>query len=106
MKYFLTLILLVSLVGIISPKKSFGSDDTSRAKIQKHRMTITQTLKKYTDKWMTIPGVTGTGEGQSDHKPCIMIFTNGNEAFIKTKIPNTVNGYKVIFHETGEIHAH
>jgi hypothetical protein len=105
MKYFLALILLFC-ASVSSPKKSFGSDDSSRAKIQKHRMTITETLKKYTDKWMTIPGVTGTGEGQSDHKPCIMIFTNGNEAFIKTKIPNTVNGYKVVFHETGEIHAH
>jgi len=68
-------------------------------------MTITDVLKKYTDVWMKIPGVVGAGEGKSEGKPCIMVFTNGNSRLIKKKIPKTIDGHKVIFEETGEIKA-
>lgn len=68
-------------------------------------MTITETLDTYTEKWLKIPGVVGTGEGKSGGKPCIMIMTSGNLKQIKKKIPKTVEGYKVVFEETGEIKA-
>ena len=72
-------------------------------KVTGHKMTITEVLQKNTDKWMKISGVIGTGEGKSEGKPCIMIFTNVNSKRIRKKIPKTVDGYKVIFEETGDI---
>ena len=68
-------------------------------------MTITEVLEKHTDKWMEIPGVIGTGEGKSDDKPCITILMANNYETIKKKIPKTVEGYKVVFQETGEVRA-
>ncbi len=68
-------------------------------------MTITQVLEKHTDKWMRIPGVTGTGEGMSDGKPCIIVFIHKTSATIKKKIPKMVGGYTVILEVTGEIKA-
>lgn len=87
--------------------KTYGSNDSlDRIDSIKHKkMPITKVLAKYTDKWMAIPGVTGTGEGRSDGKPCIVIFTLGDPAPIKKKIPETVEGYKVTFEVTGEIEA-
>jgi hypothetical protein len=66
-------------------------------------MSISEVLDKYTEKWLKIPGVVGTGEGKAENKPCIMVFTNGNAKQIKKKIPKTVEGYKVVFEETGVI---
>ena len=68
-------------------------------------MPISEVLDKYTEKWLKIPGIVGTGEGKSEGKPCIMIMTNGNSKQIKKKIPKTIEGYKVVFEETGEIKA-
>ena len=70
----------------------------------KHRkMTIDQVLTKYNDKWLAIPGVIGTGEGKSDNKPCIMIFVSDHLHSVQKRIPDIVEGYKVVFHQTGEI---
>lgn len=66
-------------------------------------MTITEVLKKYTDTWMKISGVIGTGEGESGGKPCIKVFINKHSKLIKKKIPKNVEGYEVVLEETGTI---
>ena len=68
-------------------------------------MTVSEVLKKYTVKWMKIPGVTGTGEGKSENKSSILVFIEHQTEVIKKKIPKTAGGYPVIFVETGKIEA-
>ena len=68
-------------------------------------MPISDVLDKYTEQWLQIPGVVGTGEGKSAGKPCILVFTTGNTKVIKKKIPKTVDGYTVVFQGTGKIKA-
>jgi hypothetical protein len=68
-------------------------------------MTVAEVLKKYTEKWMKIPGVIGTGEGESGGNPCIKVFIEHNSIAIKKKIPKIVDGYKVVLEETGKIKA-
>jgi len=70
-----------------------------------HKMTIDQVLTKYNDKWLSISGVVGTGEGKSGDKPSVMIFVSDHLESVKKKIPHTVEGYKVLFRKTGEIKA-
>jgi hypothetical protein len=89
---------------------TFGNDtssfrDTTHAKSSHHKMTVAEVLAKYTDTWMKIPGVTGTGEGKSDGKPCIMVFIERKSEAIKKKIPKEAGGYKVVLKETGKIQA-
>ena len=68
-------------------------------------MTVAEVLAKHTDTWMKIPGVIGTGEGKSNGKPCIMIFTQHKSGAIRKKIPKIVDGYKVVFEQTGKVIA-
>jgi hypothetical protein len=67
--------------------------------------TIEQVQQKHTDAWMAIPGVIGTAIGQSEGKPCILVFTAANTEEVRRKIPLTVEGYPVVVQYTGEIHA-
>ncbi len=67
--------------------------------------TIEQVQQEHTEAWMAIPGVVGTAIGQSEGKPCILIFTAAKTEQVRRKIPATVEGYPVIVEYTGEIHA-
>lgn len=68
-------------------------------------MTITEVLKKYTDEWMAIPGVIGTGEGEADGKPAILVLVEERSDTIDKKIPKTIEGHKVVIEATGAIEA-
>ncbi len=74
-------------------------------KAPKSKMTITQVLEKYTDEWMKIPGVIGTGQSETDGKPSITVFVDTKTDVIEKKIPETVEGFKVVIEVTGEIKA-
>jgi hypothetical protein len=105
MTYLLAIIFSVIIAGTGSQKDPLKAADSSSHRTGKHKMSISEVLKKYTDSWMKIPGVVGTGEGKSEGKPCVIVFMNCNSKLIKKKIPKTVDGYKVVFEETGEIKA-
>jgi len=74
--------------GIVMPKK-----------------TIEQVQESHTEEWMAIPGVVGTGIGESHGKPCILVFTASNTEEVRKRIPATVDGYPVVVQYTGEIRA-
>lgn len=67
--------------------------------------TIEQVQEAYTDEWMKMSGVEGTGIGLFDDKPCIKIFTSSKPQEVRAKIPSTVEGYPVIIEETGSFRA-
>jgi hypothetical protein len=96
--------LSISTGGI--QKDSARDHHTSFVKAEHHKMTIAEVLKKYTDAWMKIPGVIGTGEGKTGDKPCINVFVERNSPAVKKKFPKTAGGYKVILVETGKVGAH
>ena len=62
-------------------------------------------LDEKTGQWMAIPGVAGIAAGTSKGKPCIKILTTSNPSEIKEKFPSTIEGYPVIFEETGTFRA-
>ncbi len=68
--------------------------------------TIEQVQSKYSDQWMSIPGVVGTGVGEFQGKPCIKVFVSKKTSELEKKIPATADGYRVIIEETGEFKAH
>lgn len=67
--------------------------------------TIEQVLDANTEAWMKIPGVVGTGIGESGGKPCIKILASKMTEEIKTRIPKTVEGYAIEIDVTGEFQA-
>jgi hypothetical protein len=72
---------------------------------QMNHRTIEQVQQAYTDAWMEIPGVIGTGIGQFKDKPCILVFTASNAEQVRRRIPATVEGYPVLIQHAGEIRA-
>ena len=72
---------------------------------QMHRKTIEQVQQEHTDAWMAVPGVVGTGIGQCQGEPCILIFMTSNCEKARRRIPFTVDGYPVVIQHTGEIRA-
>jgi len=67
--------------------------------------TIEQVLEERTDQWMTIPGVEGTAIGLFQGAPCIMILSSVAPRQLRSKIPETLNGYQVVIQQTGTFQA-
>ncbi len=67
--------------------------------------TIENVLKDHTEELMSLPGVVGTAQGLSNNKPCIKIFVIKKTPELDRKIPDNLEGYKVMIEETGEINA-
>ncbi len=67
--------------------------------------TIEAVLKEHTDRWMSIPGVVGTGIGECEGKPCIRIFVAKKTPELLQKIPSKLEGFVVDVEETGAIRA-
>ena len=51
---------------------------------------------------MKIPGVVGTGQGETANSPCIKVFVDKLTPELKEKIPDTIENYPVIIEETGK----
>jgi hypothetical protein len=95
--------LALSLTFCAEQKEPPTKQDTTKSK--KTKMTITEVLTKYTDTWMSVPGVIGTGEGKADGKPSVVVFVDHKSDTIEKKIPKTIEGYKVVIEVTGTIEA-
>jgi hypothetical protein len=59
----------------------------------------------YTETWMSVPGVIGTAIGLKDNEKVIKVLVVKMTDEIRSKIPATVEGYRIVMEETGEIRA-
>ncbi len=66
---------------------------------------IEAVLKDHTREFMSWPGVVGTALGLCEDKPCIKIFIRKRTPELDQKIPSTLEGYKVLTEEIGEVRA-
>ena len=98
--YLLALILAFNSLFCTSEQQPAQKPDTTKVK---RKMTITEVLEKYTDEWMKIPGVNGTGQGEHEGKPAVIVFVETKTATIEEKIPKTIEGFTVVIEEIGEV---
>ena len=91
------------LVGLVFCVKKQLQDD--RGNTEMPSRPVEEVLEEHTTKWMSIPGVVGTGQGLCDEKPCIKIYVMEINPELKEKIPPTIEGYKIELVETGAIRA-
>ena len=66
---------------------------------------IRDVLARQTPSLMTIKGVTGTGEGQADGEPVIIVYTSHITREDRIAIPRKIEGYKVEIREVGDVTA-
>ena len=67
--------------------------------------TIEQVQAEHTDAWMALPGVVGIAIGEAEGEACIKVLVVEKTKELTSKIPSSVDGYRVILQETGEIRA-
>jgi hypothetical protein len=66
---------------------------------------IAEVLAEHTPAWMKLPGVTGTGEGQQDGKPAILIFVDSITESVRSQLPHMSEGYPVVITATRRVRA-
>ena len=67
--------------------------------------TIGSVLRKHAHSLLSLPGVVGLAEGESEGKPCIRVFVAKKSDLILKSIPGVLEGYTVIIEETREFKA-
>ncbi len=67
--------------------------------------TIEAVLSQHTRELLSLPGVVGAGIGECEGKPCIKVLVVQEIPELVNKIPETLEGYRVVIEETGEIRA-
>lgn len=67
------------------------------------RPTIEEVQEAYTERWMRLPGVVGTGIGLCEGEPCIRVFLSRPSPEARDAIPSRVEGYAVDLEVTGEV---
>lgn len=55
---------------------------------------------------MSLPGVSGIGEGIFKDSPCIKVFVEAQTEELKEKIPAKLDGFPVLIVETGTFNAY
>ncbi len=67
--------------------------------------TIEEILREHTNEWMSLPGVVGTAQGLCDDNPCIKVYVIKKISELDLKIPDIIEGYRIMIEVTGEIQA-
>ena len=63
--------------------------------------TINQVLAAHADSLMALPGVVGTAIGLCDGEKCIKVMVADSNAAARSRIPATLEGYRVVVEVTG-----
>ena len=69
------------------------------------KSTIAEILKRHADELMSVPGVVGVAEGESQGKPCIKVFVLARNSRLLRRLPATLGGYALEVEESGEFRA-
>jgi hypothetical protein len=64
---------------------------------------IDEVLAAHTDSLMALPGVVGTAIGLCGGERCIKVFVADSNAVTKRRIPDRLEGYRVLVEVTGTI---
>jgi len=95
---------VVSAAVMINLANTCGEQGT-RAQAGERPMpekTIQQVLRDHTDSLMSLPGVVGTGQGECDGQPCILVFLAENDPEVRMQIPSAIEDYPVDVRVTGK----
>lgn len=95
----------ISVLGVAVSLGGCGESGGGKGGPMNGKRTIEQVHEAYTNQWMEIPGIQGTGIGLFENKSCIKVFSSVPAEELKDKIPSVVEGYPVIIEETGAFRA-
>jgi hypothetical protein len=93
-------------IGICALSCSNKTVDNYQRETKMAARTIEEVINEHTQELMSIPGVVGVGRGLCNNNPCIKVYIIKKTPDLDKKIPNVLDGYKVMIEVTGKIQAH
>ena len=88
---------LVTCDGRVQDRGNQSNEDSTRM------TSITDVLEAHTAELMAIPGVVGTGIGEENGEPCILVLVSKKDERLRRQIPTRLDGFPVRIDETGEV---
>ena len=64
--------------------------------------TMRSVLERHVQRIVSLPGVVGVSEGESDGRPCITVYVAERTAAVVGQIPSDLEGWPVVVRESGE----
>jgi hypothetical protein len=101
----LMLICLMSIGTILGYAAAVIQHQINQTTEQQDLSGIMHAQDKLTPGLMSIDGVVGTGIGQHNGAPCIMVLLADDSAELKAKIPSEFEGYPIVVEVTGYSYA-
>jgi len=89
--------------GIVSCVNKTANDQEGEKQVT--AKTIEEVLKEHTEELMSLFGVVGTAQGLCDDKPCIKVYVIKKTSELAQRIPDIIEGYRIMIEETGEFQA-
>ena len=105
LKHAFVILLWIILIGTVAVTCADETVNDRGGEKEMSGKRIEDVLKEHTNKWMSIPGVVGTGQGLCDDKPCIKVFVIEKTHELDQRIPDVLEGHRVIIEQTGAIKA-
>ncbi len=101
--------LLVCVIGgpaaCAGPQSDLGPTEqrsNREASAVSDTITIEAAQQELTERLLPLPGVEGTGIGECDNLPCILVLLAQRSDELMEQIPSTFHGYRVEARVTGE----
>ncbi|RMF56370.1 MAG: hypothetical protein D6743_20370 [Calditrichaeota bacterium] len=69
------------------------------------KLSITEVQKKHEQDLMALDGVVGVGIGEDNGEAVILVMVEKKTAELEKRIPKTLEGYRVVLYESGQIRA-
>lgn len=67
--------------------------------------TIEAVLQTHSSSLLAVDGVVGLAEGILEDKPCIVVLVTKSSSELERKIPDKLDGYRLVTKVTGEFRA-
>lgn len=66
---------------------------------------LDQVIGQVSKEWILLPGVVSVAQGEYEGRPCILVLCTCSPSQLRSKIPDNVEGYRVIIQKTDSIKA-
>lgn len=106
----LTAGLALPLVGLLSLGAGCAGREGQTAagdsqEVDVDTKSIEEVLREQTPGLMAVRGVTGTGLGECDGAPCVVVFVATDSPELREALPDTLDGHPVDVRVSGEVRA-
>ena len=65
--------------------------------------TIRRVIERHAQRIVSLPGVVGVAEGETNGRPCVTVYVAERTAAVLGQLPSDLEGWPVVVRESGEV---